>query len=180
MRVLGAILAGGASRRFGSDKAHARHGAMTLFEQTVAAIGPQTDGLVVCGREWPRITTLADRPRPGMGPLAGLNAALYYARQEHFDAVLGVPIDVHPLPPNLRELLQGADAQVLANQHIIGFWPVGLAEQLARHLDGGEYSFRSWIAASGAIPVSDAGLGLINVNRVDDLGGLAARRGSAS
>ncbi|MES2291121.1 MAG: molybdenum cofactor guanylyltransferase [Pseudomonadota bacterium] len=180
MRVLGAILAGGASMRFGSDKAHARLGSTTLLERTMTAITPQTDGLVVCGREWPAITTLADRPRPGMGPLAGLNAALDHARLEGFDAVLCVPIDVHPLPENLRQLLQGDDARVLANQHIIGFWPVGLAEQLAEHLEGGEYSLRSWIAASGAIPMNDAELGLINVNRVDDLSGLAARAGNAS
>lgn len=169
MRVLGAILAGGQSRRFGSDKAHAMLAGRSLLDHVVEVLRPQTEGLVLCGRECPGVTTLADRPSAGLGPLGGLNAALLYAHQAGFDAVLCVPLDVHPLPANLRAILEGPGAQVLMVQHAVGFWPAHLHPALERQLVQGIYPFRSWIEVSGAVSVSDEALGLANINKPEDL-----------
>ena len=49
--LLGAVLAGGRSERFGSDKALARLGGRTLLEQAVEALGAQCDAVIVVGRE---------------------------------------------------------------------------------------------------------------------------------
>src|SRR3990167_7470371 len=88
LRVLGAILAGGKAQRFGSDKAHALWRGERLIDRFAAALGPQCEDLVVCGREEPGFTSLPDRPEAGLGPLGGLNAALHHARDNGFDAVL--------------------------------------------------------------------------------------------
>ena len=51
--ILGAVIAGGRSTRFGSDKALALIGGERLIDRTIAALDPQVDRLVVCGRKWP-------------------------------------------------------------------------------------------------------------------------------
>ena len=50
MTVLGAVLAGGESRRFGSDKLAARLGDRTLLDHAIAWLTARTDAVVVCGR----------------------------------------------------------------------------------------------------------------------------------
>ena len=49
--ILGAILAGGQARRFGSDKAQALWRGRRLIDHVADALGSQTTALVVCGRD---------------------------------------------------------------------------------------------------------------------------------
>jgi molybdopterin-guanine dinucleotide biosynthesis protein A len=77
--ILGAVLAGGQSSRFGSDKALAELDGRTLLARAVEALQAQCDAVVVVGREDAPVPTLPDRPRPGMGPLGGIAAALHHA-----------------------------------------------------------------------------------------------------
>ncbi len=52
MRLLGAVLAGGQSRRFGSDKALALLDGRPLIAHVIAALAAQTEAVIVCGKEW--------------------------------------------------------------------------------------------------------------------------------
>src|SRR3546814_19588934 len=88
VKLLGALSAGGQSRRFGSDKALAVIEGKPLLYHVIDALQPQVDTLVMCGRKWPELACLADRPEPDQGPLAGLCAALHPARENDFQAVL--------------------------------------------------------------------------------------------
>src|SRR3546814_13961187 len=81
MRLLGAVLAGGRSSRFGSDKALAMLDGRTLLDHAAAALGAHVETVVICGRHVPGMTGLADRPAADMGPLGGLNAALHQDRK---------------------------------------------------------------------------------------------------
>src|SRR3546814_7027451 len=63
MRLLGAVLAGGRSSRFGSDKALAMLDGRTLLDHAAAALGAHVETVVICGRHVPGMTGLADRPR---------------------------------------------------------------------------------------------------------------------
>lgn len=168
MRLLGAVLAGGRSSRFGGDKALARIDGKPLIAHAVEALSRYADDVVCCGRAWPGTATLADRPAGGHGPLAGLNAALGYALEHGFDAVLCAPLDVHPLAEALPRLT-GSHCAVLRGQWTIGRWPAALAPALDRHLARGQRSIRSWLAASGADRVDDADLDLRNINLASDL-----------
>lgn len=81
MTILGAMLAGGRSRRFGSDKALADIGGKPMIAHVVDALAPQVDSLVIRGRDWPGLARIGDRPGDGLGPLGGgVNAALHRAR----------------------------------------------------------------------------------------------------
>ena len=171
MRLLGAVLAGGRSSRFGSDKALAlMPDGRTLIEHAVAAIAPHVEAVVICGRNAEGLTGLADRPAPDMGPLGGLNAALHFALGEGYDAVLTTGCDMPVYPAALAEALVGDSAAVLKGQQLAGFWPVTLADELDRHL--GEENSRSiygWLDRIGARVVERPELVLPNVNRPEDL-----------
>ncbi|WP_066665226.1 MULTISPECIES: molybdenum cofactor guanylyltransferase [unclassified Sphingomonas] len=169
MRLLGAIIAGGASRRFGSDKASARIAGRSLLDHACSALAPQVDELVICGRPTERLRWISDRPRPDMGPLGGINAALADASARGFDAVITVPVDVFPLPRDLVDRMNLQTVTVFARQHLIGCWPTALAAQLDAHLAEGHRSLRSWITATNATLVDDHALDLGNINRPDDL-----------
>lgn len=168
MRILGAVLAGGRSARFGSDKALAIVEGKTLIDRAIEALSAHAELVVSCGRTLENTVSVADRPGGGSGPLAGLNAALHLARDNGFDAVLCAPLDVNPLPGALA-LLAGARCAVLRTQWSIGIWPAALASELDRHLAGGARSFRSWIEVAYPMEVEDSQLLLRNINFRSDL-----------
>lgn len=165
-RILGAILAGGAARRFGSDKALAEWRGQTLIDHVRAALGPHVAGIVLCGRNLP------DRPAPDLGPLGGLNAALAFAADHGFDRVLTAPCDAPLLGEALvRSLLASEGAAVVPQVPVIGIWPATLAPHLDTWLAaGGDRSVRRWAAAVGATPLDIADDAVpANVNTPADL-----------
>ncbi len=172
-RILGAVLAGGRSRRFGSDKALAIYGGTTLIEHAIAALAPQVDAILVCGRSIDGVTCVADRPAPDLGPLGGLNAALCHAAACGFDAVVTIPCDMPLLPADLVARLRREGAtSVVAGMPVVGLWPASLAGLLDTLLaEDGDRSMRGWVARVGALPVAVEGL--VNVNTPADLRGLA-------
>jgi molybdopterin-guanine dinucleotide biosynthesis protein A len=171
--VLGAVLAGGESRRFGSDKLTARLGERTLLDHAIAWLTARTDAVVVCGRDTAGITGLADLPAPGLGPLGGLAAALHHAHRHGHATVLTIPGDTPDLPEDLAERLAeiGAPAFVRGCP-VIGLWPsscaTNLIERLARDEDR---SMRGWARTidARALTLADP---IPNVNFPDDLAAL--------
>lgn len=160
-RTLGAVLAGGAARRFGSDKALAELGGIALIDHAIAALRPHCDAIVVVGRTHNRVQTIADRPTPGLGPLGGLAGALHHASGSGFGQVLSAPCDV-PFPPDaLFAQLQHGPA-VVADHPVFGIWPATIADRLDRWLaDDRPRAVRAFAAAVGAraieldVPVRD-------------------------
>jgi molybdenum cofactor guanylyltransferase len=168
MKVLGAILAGGASRRFGSDKALAEIQGKPMFVHVMERLSGQCDALVVVGRDWPGLLRVNDRPAPGLGPLGGLAGALRYGADAGFDAVLTASCDLPGLPIDLRERL-GSPSAIMQGQPTIGLWDCRLAEPLAAWLGLVEdRSIKGWVAECGARRV-DLGLVLDNINTRDEL-----------
>jgi molybdenum cofactor guanylyltransferase len=133
MRLLGAILAGGQSRRFGSDKAEALFEGKPLLHHVADALRPQVSALVVAGREWPGITVVADIPEAGLGPLSGLAGALDYACRHDFDAVLSSGCDLLGIPPDLATQL-GDGPAIVDDQPLLGLWLAPLATPLTHWL----------------------------------------------
>ena len=169
-RILGAILAGGRSTRFGSDKALALVDGVPLLQRAADALAPQVEALVVCGRAWPGLATVDDRPAPGLGPLGGLAAALHEAARRGFDAVISVPVDMLRLPADLADQLAGGDATVFSGQHLVGYWPVGLGPMLDRYLaHAPSLAVRGWLAHCGARR-ANAAIDFGNINTPDSLG----------
>jgi len=168
MRILGAIIAGGASTRFGSDKAAAVFAGKPLIEHVIAALAPQVESLVIVGRDWPCQTRIDDLPAAGLGPIGGLCGALGFGRLHGFDAVLVAPCDTLGLPADLATRLAPGPA-VARGQRSIGLWPTSFAVTLlARLTGGGSRALHVWVDASAAREI-DCGP-LHNINRPEDLG----------
>jgi molybdenum cofactor guanylyltransferase len=178
VKLLGAIIAGGGSRRFGGDKAAAWLGGRALIEHVRDALAPQVDAMVVSGREWPGLDSVADRPAPDLGPLGGLCALLHYAAQHNYDAVLMAGCDVLPVP-DLRVLV-GPTAAVVKNHWLFGYWPANLAAQLDRHLaTQSDHSMRHWITSTAAREVT-CHTTLHNLNTREDFALYCAAEGLAA
>lgn len=165
MRLLGAVLAGGESRRFGSDKALALLDGKPLIEHAIEALALQTRAVIVCGKEWG--DWVPDRPAPGLGPLGGINAALHAAATRGYDAVLTVPCDVPSLPVNLAEIL--SNTSYIIEMPVIGLWSSSLAPQLDDYLaEAEDRSVRGWAKAAGVDAVR-LGEPIPNLNTRADL-----------
>jgi molybdenum cofactor guanylyltransferase len=122
-------LAGGQSRRFGSDKAVALYKGQPLLEHAAASLRPHVAELAVVGRDWSGMVRIDDYPEPGLGPLGGLCGALRFAEGNGFDAVLSTSCDVLGLTHMMFETLNPGPS-ILADHPVIGLWPAALAGQL--------------------------------------------------
>ena len=127
------ILAGGAGRRIGSEKAFLEFCGSTMIERTVEIVGEVVDDVVVVARDadqLKRLRHLAPEARltcdpiQGFGPVAGLAAGMAEVEGERS---LAVACDLPFLNPDVLELLfdlaEGYDAA-------IPVWDEGLIEPL--------------------------------------------------
>jgi molybdenum cofactor guanylyltransferase len=109
MSITGLIIAGGQSRRFGSDKRRLRlWGAAgpTLLEHTIAILAPLCSELIVALNDpenWPNLPArLVPDEAHNVGPLGGLYAGL---RAAQYPAALVVAADLPLLNPQLLRAL---------------------------------------------------------------------------
>src|SRR5690242_11532321 len=101
MRILGVILAGGSSKRFGADKSAARLGAKILLEWVIERARPQVEMLLVNANSDIASTSVVERladDRPGEGPLAGILAALEKAQETNLTHVASFACDTPFFP----------------------------------------------------------------------------------
>lgn len=157
---LGAILAGGASRRFGSPKALAPVGGVGLAERVRAAIRaaglePRLitgDATLVAALDLPSRTDSA----LGGGPLAGIQAALRWAAAEGRPGALCVSCDLPFLEPELlRTLCQLDPYRVVVPEStgpagiepLCAFYPVGCLEAINQRIERGALRLQDLLAA---------------------------------
>lgn len=152
--LVGAVLCGGRSSRFGSDKALAPFRSSTVGANVVAALrGAGVDPVAAIGGTAGSelgLPTVPDR-RPGDGPLGGLATALLWARTGW---VVVVPCDLPLLRADhvVRLLAPGPvdDKPVVATvggepRISLSIWPAGDGRRVLRLLDGGQRRFRAAI-----------------------------------
>lgn len=169
--ILGVVLAGGRSQRFGSDKAMALLDGRTLLDHAVATLARHCASVVIAGRDDGGAPMVADWPAPDMGPLGGLCGALRHASDQGFDSLLSCGVDAPGLPDDLPDLLSPAPA-CFADQPVIGHWPVSTLPVLEKLLAGdGSHAMFAFVDAIGARRV-DSPVPLANINRPEDLDAL--------
>jgi molybdopterin-guanine dinucleotide biosynthesis protein A len=174
--ILGVVLAGGQSTRFGSDKALAELGGRTLLSRAYDALTGFCELVVVAGRDKAPGHAIPDWPHAGMGPLGGIAAALRLAQDEDYEAVLSCGVDSVDLPDNLLELLSPAPAY-LADQPVVGLWPVSACATIERILEGGgRHSMLAFAEGLGARAVKTTAQSA-NINTPADLAAMEQRHG---
>lgn len=178
--ILGAILAGGSSRRMfpqneaGGDKGLAGLAGRPMLAHVIAALRPQVPELILNANGDPErfsefgLTVVADRDPAAGGPLAGLLAAMLWAKGAAHQSGRGVsgivtaPADTPFLPADLVSRLREAGggtsriavaASAGLRHPTIGIWPLALAHDLAQTLARGELSANRFAERHGAIEV---------------------------
>lgn len=181
MNILGAIIAGGKSTRMGSEKALIKLGAKTLIVRVVDRLLPQVDDAIINANgdtkrlEFLELDIVPDIEAELQTPLAGLHAALVYAAEEDFDAVVTVPSDTPFLPRDLVAKLSGERAAIAHSKgqdhYLTGFWPTKLLPKLEKTLTTSN-RVQDWVEASGAVKMNwqaEAYDPFMNINTPADL-----------
>jgi len=167
-RRLGAVLAGGKSSRFGSDKALALLEGKRLIDRAVTALEPYCDKVVVVGRNDSAHDCVPDWPQPDCGPLGGIAGAFEAARERGYDEVLTSGVDSVALPDNLADTLWPAPAYLEA-QPVVGLWPARCSGALDEIMSGnGKHSMRAFAEQISARPVK-LSRNPVNINTAADL-----------
>lgn len=181
VRVLGALLAGGKSERFGSDKAMAVYQGQYLIDHAIGLLEPQCDALLICGRSYGEYAFVKDDPED-QGPLGGINAALLYAKNQGFDAVISFPCDTIKGDTIRRDKaieksdtlwfehgFEHGNAAYVRNQPVIGYWPSTLSDRLEHWLySQNRRSMMGWVEYIGAKAIETQHI-FININRPEDM-----------
>lgn len=192
--VVGVVLAGGRSVRFGGEKAVAMFDGRPLLAwaaerlQTVCAavainVRPATEAEAVAKRLG--LHTLYDAPGDALGPLAGVKAGLIWAEQQGARALAVSPCDAPLLPDDLytRLLAVAGDRAALAEtadgpQPLCSLWPVSALPLVREALAGGAHP-PTWrtLERLGAVKVPFADPpAFANVNTRAELAAIAASR----
>ncbi len=146
--LLGAVLAGGLSRRLGRDKAllpvdPTDPESLNWAERSAAVLGPLCAEVVICGRDSAPSgrRAIPDR-RLSAGPLSGVESALLFGGGR---AALTLPCDLPRMTSALlARLTDDADprAEVTAFRHadglqepLVALWMPRIAKSLTRFLD---------------------------------------------
>lgn len=186
------VLAGGMSRRMGSDKAAVRLGGLSLLDRALdlgARLAPEAPLAV----SWNGALAAFEAAAPGRaaalpllpdplpdhpGPLAGILAGLDWAAGIGRAQVLTLPVDTPFLPSDCLARLDAAAtagrpalARAPDGLHpAVALWPVAAAPALRVALTAGERRLGRWAQAQGATEAAfpDAAA-FANLNTPEDL-----------
>jgi molybdopterin-guanine dinucleotide biosynthesis protein A len=191
--IVGMVLAGGRSVRFGGEKAAAELAGTPLLiwaarrlQRTCSAVaanvrpGTQAEAIARAAG----LPLLYDVPGDALGPLAGVKVGLMWARDLGATALAISPCDVPLLPDDLYVRLGAAAAggpamaeTAAGDQPLCALWPVSTLPKVAAALQGGAHP-PTWrlLQTLGATRVRfEDEPAFANVNTRADLADIAAR-----
>lgn len=181
--ILGVILAGGQSRRFGRDKAVAQLDGCRLIECVAARAMPQTAALAISGRDYGLGLPVIPDAIASEGPLTGVLSALQWARVAGYAGVAAFSCDAPFFPRDLVVRLAAelppasgcSFASAQGTRHpVFALWRVSALSQLRDIYDTGTRSLMTAQDRIGSAAVTfAAGPGpggdmFFNINRQDD------------
>ncbi len=184
--LVGAVLAGGTSRRLGRDKTAETVGGVPMIERAVGLLNAVAgaaiaDVFVVSGRpdtpEGP--WRVVSDERPERGPLAGIEAALREAVRLGAEGVFVLAADL-PLvdAAGVRAVVEGLGSELASApsrngeppfEPLCAAYRVACLEEAGALLDAGEGAAHRLFARVGGRVLPEAGGGLLNVNTEEDL-----------
>jgi molybdopterin-guanine dinucleotide biosynthesis protein A len=194
--VVGAVIAGGRSVRFGGEKAAAPLAGVPLLIRAALRLQGVCSSVAVNARPGTEAAALAtaaglpllpDAPGDPDGPLAGIRAGLEWARGLGARALAVSPCDAPLLPDEVFvRLIEAADAKGAwrpamavtseGRQPLCSVWPVSALETVSAAIAGGRHP-ATWrvLEELGAVrvPIEPASA-FANVNTREELAAVAA------
>lgn len=180
------ILASGEARRFGAPKGLAQLGDKSVIRHIVIALQSQLSGAIIVNCEDAShyraeiSESVPDQLGGKLGPLAGIHAALAWAKMRDLEHVMTVPVDTPFLPSDLAARFFEAGAPAVATSNgrlhpVIGLWSVSDLTPLEDDLISGRLKAGDWVRRIGAKEVDFKGDPFFNINTKEDLA-IAERR----
>lgn len=185
--IAGLVLAGGHSRRFGSEKAVVRLGDRTLLEWALNVLREGCDTLAVSARAGSGAEAIAkglglpvliDDPAHPDGPLAGVAAGLRWASGLGAAHLATLPCDTPHAPLDLVARLHSAGGEAFAafaetidGPHpLCALWSIDLLASLESELSHGHPPVRGFLGdvRGVAVPFGETAA-FVNVNAPKDL-----------
>ena len=189
---LGAILAGGHSRRFGTPKPLAELGGVLVVERIAGALRRAgAHPVLITAPHLPdlgHLLTCRHDERPDLGPLGGLLTALHWAHELGARGCLCVACDMPFAPPDLLRCLaetgERASIEIVAPENSRGdaveplcaWYPTAIVGEIQRRLDAQLLSMRDLLGSLPVrrLPLSELPLSpspeicFLNINTPDD------------
>lgn len=175
------LLAAGGSRRFGTPKGLAELRGVPLIDRVMSVLSNQTVLTAInCALDSPYAKhsqhIVPDVMTGGLGPLAGIHAAMVWAESRGYSEVITAPVDTPFLPDDyVARLLVSGDTSVAVSDErlhpICGLWSVATADRLATAIEAGLRAAYEWADEVGAKTVAFEGDPdpFFNVNTPEDL-----------
>ena len=178
------ILSGGQSRRFGANKAFAELDGRRMIDRLISRLERQSSGPIAVNASrkadyhLDAYPFLSDRYEGKIGPLAGIHAAICWADESGFDAVITTPVDTPLLPIDYVDRLTAAGAPSVAGYEARthsahGIWPTYLRKDLELAIESGVRAVHEWVSLAHiktcVFPLQSGYNPFYNVNTKEDL-----------
>ena len=187
--ILGTVLAGGKSQRFGEDKSQVKLGDKLLIDYILSEIIDEFNELLIVSnnsidfQKSDKISVIKDFKK-NLGPLGGVLSAMKWikANNKDYNWVSSFPADT---PFFRNQILKDFFKKIKFNQsklffikskntrhNIFGLWSIDLMEKLEQDLEKGERKVEVW-ANSVGVDIINMDFGekdqICNINTKEDL-----------
>jgi molybdenum cofactor guanylyltransferase len=169
--ILGVVLAGGKSQRFGEDKSQVKLGAKLLIDYILSEITGEFNKILIVSnssidfKHSDKISVIKDIKK-NLGPLGGVLTAMKWVKHNNKDYkwILTFPVDTPFFKRTiLQKFLQDIQPEesklffIKSNNtrhNIFGLWSVDLMEKLEEDLNKGERKVEVWANSIGVKTVN--------------------------
>ena len=159
--ILGVVLAGGKSQRFGEDKCQVKLGDKLLIDYILSEIIDEfKEVLLISNNKIKYINSnkisLVEDTKKGLGPLGGILTAMKWIRQNNksYKWISTFPSDTpffkKKILNNFLEKIKDNEGKLFfinsnnTRHNIFGLWSIDLLERLEKDLDNGERKVEMW------------------------------------
>ena len=158
--ILGVVLAGGKSSRFGSDKAKAKIAGKTLIDHTIIKLENEFKEILVITNnknlyfKQKKIFTTPDIIEGHLGPLIGVLSAMYWAKNNNYDWIFTFPCDTplfnKKIIQDTKNKINNSSKKLLfiksgsKRHNIFGIWSIKLIDDLKKDIENGTRKVEDW------------------------------------
>ena len=159
--ILGVVLAGGKSQRFGEDKCQVKLGDKLLIDYILSEIVEEFKEVLLISNNKIKYNhsnkiSLVEDTKKGLGPLGGILTAMKWIRQnnKNYKWISTFPSDTpffkKKILNNFLEEIKDYEGKLFfinsnnTRHNIFGLWSIDLLERLEKDLDNGERKVEMW------------------------------------
>ena len=160
-KILGVVLAGGKSQRFGEDKCQVKLGDKLLIDYILSEIIDEFKEVLLISNNkikynYSNKISLVEDTKKGLGPLGGILTAMKWIKENNksYKWISTFPSDTpffkKQILNNFLEEIKNYEGKLFfinsndTRHNIFGLWSIDLLERLEKDLDNGERKVEMW------------------------------------